>query len=245
MRFTIDGYVELLKLLRENNYNIADYQDFQKYKRCVILRHDVDFDLQQALSMAKIEYQYGVKSTFFILLTSNFYNIYSCRNRRIIAEIQNMDHTIGLHFDEMAYPKDAGIVDKIEQDIRKELRILSELVEKDIIVFSYHRPTKRILDANIKLQGVVNSYGTLFFKEFKYLSDSRMNWREPVLDIIQSNQYSQMQLLTHPFWYHEKEKHMREIISEFLNRAGMERYSELKDNFTNLKDVIEWRNIKK
>ena len=244
MRFTIDGYVELLKLLRENNYNIADYQDFQKYKRCVILRHDVDFDLQQALSMAKIEYQYGVKSTFFILLTSNFYNIYSCRNRIIIAEIQNMDHTIGLHFDEMAYPKDAGIVDKIEQDIRKELRILSELVEKDIIVFSYHRPTKRILDANIKLQGVVNSYGTLFFKEFKYLSDSRMNWREPVLDIIQSNQYSQMQLLTHPFWYHEKEKHMREIISEFLNRAGMERYSELKDNFTNLKDVIEWRNIK-
>ena len=33
MRFTIDGYVELLKLLRENNYNIADYQDFQKYKK--------------------------------------------------------------------------------------------------------------------------------------------------------------------------------------------------------------------
>lgn len=244
MRFTIDGYVELLKLLRENNYNIADYQDFQKYKRCVILRHDVDFDLQQALSMAKVEYQYRVKSTYFILLTSNFYNIYSCRNRRIIAEIQNMGHTIGLHFDEMAYPKDAGIADKIEQDIRKELCILSELVEKDIIVFSYHRPTKRILDANIKLQGIVNSYGTLFFKEFKYLSDSRMNWREPVLDIIQSNQYSQMQILTHPFWYHEKEKHMREVISEFLNRAGMERYSELKENFTNLKDVIEWRNIK-
>ena len=49
MRFTIDGYVELLKLLRENNYNIADYQDFQKYKRCVIFRHYVDFDLQQLL----------------------------------------------------------------------------------------------------------------------------------------------------------------------------------------------------
>ncbi len=244
MRFTIDGYVELIKFLRENNYNIADYQDFQKYKRCVILRHDVDFDLHRALSLAKIEYHYGVKSTYFILLTSDFYNIFSQRNNEIVNEIQDMGHTIGLHFDEMAYPKDAGIVDKIEQDIRKELCVLSELVEKDIIVFSYHRPTKRILDANIKLQGIVNSYGTLFFKEFKYLSDSRMNWREPVLDIIQSNQYPRMQILTHPFWYHEKEKHMREIISEFLNRAGMERYSELNDNFINLKDVIEWRNIK-
>lgn len=244
MRFTIDGYVELLKLLRENDYNIADYQDFQKYKRCVILRHDVDFDLQQALSLAQIEYHYSVKSTYFILLTSNFYNMYSHQNKEIVNEIREMGHTIGLHFDEMAYPKDAGNADKIKQDIRKELCVLSELFATDITVFSYHRPTKSILDANIKMQGTVNSYGTLFFKEFKYLSDSRMNWREPVLDIIQSNQYPRMQILTHPFWYHEKKKRMREIISEFLNRAGMERYSELNDNITNLKDVIEWRDVK-
>ena len=244
MRFTIDGYIELLEILRENDYNIADYQEFQKYKRCVILRHDVDFDLHRALSLAKIEYHYGVKSTYFILLTSNFYNIFSQRNKEIVNEIQDMGHTIGLHFDEMAYPQNAGIADKIEQDIRKELCVLSELFATDITVFSYHRPTKSILDANIKLQGIVNSYGTLFFKEFKYLSDSRMNWREPVLDIVREGFYPQLHILTHPFWYYEKEKHIREIISEFLNRAGMERYSELNDNFTNLKDVIEGRNIK-
>lgn len=238
MDFTIDGYVELIQLLRKNNYSIANYQDSDKYGKCAILRHDVDVDLQQALSMAQIESRYGINSTYFVLLTSNFYNVFSFRSRKMLRKIQDMGHTIGLHFDEMAYPEDAGIPEKIKQDIQKELHILSEVSETDIITFSYHRPTRTILDSNITLQGTINSYGNQFFRQFKYVSDSRMSWREPILDIIDKGFYPQLHILTHPFWYYEKEKCMKEIISEFINRACMERYWNLKENFTDLDDVI-------
>lgn len=241
MTFTTDGYVEMLNLLKEKGYQTTDYFSWEKYDKCVILRHDVDTDLQQALSMAETEHMHGITSTYFVLLTSNFYNIHSSRNRNIVKEIQGMGHTVGLHFDETAYPADAGYVDKIEPDIRKELGILSEVLETDITVFSYHRPTKAILDTDIKIQGAVNSYGNLFFRQFKYLSDSRMHWREPVLDIIQMGTYSHLHILTHPFWYHREEIGMKEILYDFLNRAGMERYEDLNDNFTDLGDILKWK----
>ena len=37
--------------------------------------------------------------------------------------------------------------------------------------------------------GMINGYGKVYFKEFKYLSDSRRWWREPVEEIIESGQY--------------------------------------------------------
>lgn len=241
MRFTVDGYVEMLDALRESGYEIADYSCWDEYEKCAILRHDVDFDMYQALSMAKVECKQEVKSTYFVLLTSDFYNIHSATNRRLLNEIRGMGHTIGLHFDETAYPEDAGNVEKVVQDIKKELLTLSDVLGVPVEVFSYHRPTKAILDADIRIQGAVNSYGELFFRRFKYLSDSRMHWREPAGDIICEGIYPHLHILTHPFWYHDRETEMREILSGFLDRAGKDRYNSLKDNFTNLGDVLEWR----
>lgn len=241
MTFTYAGYLELLNLLQANGYNIANYHNWKEYMKCAIMRHDVDNDMNQALAMAQTEYEYNIKSTYFVLLTSNFYNLYSDRNRKILNEIQDMGHMIGLHFDEMAYPKDVGSVDKIVKDIERELSILSEISATDISVFSYHRPTKEILDANIKIQGTLNSYGDIFFKEFKYLSDSRMNWREPILDIIRRTTYDRMQILTHPFWYHKEEKSMKEVLENFILGASMERYDDLDNNFTKLGEIVDRR----
>lgn len=241
MKFTYNGYEELLNLLDENGYKIADYHTWKEFDKCVVLRHDVDTDLQKALEMAELEYQRGIKSTYFVLVTSNFYNLHSCRNRQIVNEIQNLGHTVGLHFDEMSTPEDIGNVGKVIEHIENEIKVLTEILNTSITAFSYHRPSKTILDADIMIQGVVNAYGNLFFKQFKYMSDSRMHWREPVLNIIREGKYQQLHILTHPLWYHNEEKTMKEILYEFLSRASMEKYDNLKDNFTNLSDVINWR----
>lgn len=239
MKFTFDGYKTLLYLLSDNGYIIVDYHNWKEYDKCAVLRHDVDIDPQKALEMAELEYQYGIKSTYFILLTSNFYNIYSQRNRKIVNEIRNMGHTIGLHFDEMAYPEDIENIGRITADIEKELKILAEVLETNITAFSYHRPTKIILDAGIKIPRVINSYDTFFFKQFKYLSDSRMHWREPILNIVRDKVYARLHILIHPFWYHDDEQSIKENINEFLRRASLERYDDLNDNFTDLRNVIK------
>lgn len=238
MPFTYAGYIQMLNLLKENGYQIVDYHNWIEHDKCVILRHDVDNDMAQALSMARIEYNQGIKSTYFVLLTSSFYNLYSNRNRGILRKIQNMGHTIGLHFDETAYQEDVGKVEQTARNIKEELNILSEMIQDDVTVFSYHRPTKVILDAEIKVEGAVNAYGNTFFRQFKYLSDSRMHWREPIADIIREGLSPRLHILTHSFWYYDEEKDMRSILDSFIKRARTERYNDLDDNFTDLDRIM-------
>ena len=56
---------------------------------------------------------------------------------------------------------------------------------------------------------MINSYGQTFFHDFKYLSDSRRRWREPVEEIIRSGTYDRLHILTHAFWYHKQRIHHR------------------------------------
>lgn len=55
MRFTYDSYGALLKLLKEHGYEFRSYDDYSESEKCVILRHDIDNDLQKSLRMALLE----------------------------------------------------------------------------------------------------------------------------------------------------------------------------------------------
>ena len=55
MRFTYDAYVDLIQKLHKNGYSITDYHNFRAEKKCVILRHDVDYDLKRAMPFAQLE----------------------------------------------------------------------------------------------------------------------------------------------------------------------------------------------
>ena len=63
------------------------------------------------------------------------------------------------------------------------------------------------------------------------------------MDIIQGGQYDKMQILTHPFWYHENEKNIKEILDSFVKIACVERYDNLDENFTNLDEIMDRREI--
>ena len=77
MYFTYKAYKKLIETLKSNNYSLTDYHSDDIFKKSVILRHDVDNSLEKALAFAQYEQQFRVKSTYFVLLTSNFYNIAS------------------------------------------------------------------------------------------------------------------------------------------------------------------------
>lgn len=128
MTFTYDGYRGLLGLLRENGYAAAGYHDWQEKDRCVILRHDIDNDLSQAVKLAELEQTEGVASTYFVLVTSDFYNVFSKASRDRLRQIAGCGHTIGLHFDEMSYPEAMGDPEAIRDKILHERDILQEAV---------------------------------------------------------------------------------------------------------------------
>lgn len=237
--FTWRAYEQLLQTLKENHYKVATYHNWSKFDKSVILRHDIDFDLSKALEMAEREKSMGVKSTYFVLLTSDFYNICSAKNKNILTRIQSFGHEIGLHFDEMSYPDIAGKdMQLVCEKIMKEVKLLSEIIEQKVACVSMHRPSKQMLEMNLELSGIVNSYSQLFFKKFKYLSDSRRHWREPVMESIRSGMFSRFHILTHAFWYYEKETEIHTCLGKFVNLANRERYAVLQNNFTDLQKIM-------
>lgn len=237
MNFDYQSYIYLLDQLKRNGYTFCDYHDYEAHDRCVILRHDIDNSLERAVRMAEAEAECGVTSTYFTLLRTDFYNPASKHALEALHRIQSLGHEIGLHFDEVAYGSNC-IQEETVQNIVKECGILSALLETSVSTVSMHRPSKATLESDLKIPGVVNSYGQTFFHDFKYLSDSRRRWREPVLDIIRSGEYDRLHILTHAFWYHEAEESITETVGAFIRSASRERYGQMMENITDLPAIL-------
>ena len=233
--FTFQGYTNLITTLREFGYSFTDYHNYTGSSRCVILRHDIDNSIEKAAILAELEHELGVKSTYFVLLTSDFYNPSSKKSLEGLRQILQLGHEIGLHFDEMAYSKSVDVVNAI----KREAQILSDVIQTPILTVSMHRPSSATLEANYNLSPMINSYGKTFFNDFKYLSDSRRRWREPILDIIKSGQYDRLHILTHAIWYHEEEKDIHDTIKEFVTSANKERYYQEKDNIKDIESILD------
>ena len=237
MNFTYDDYCGLINALRDNGYALTDYHDYEKHPRCVILRHDVDNSLTRAACMAELEAEHGVRSTYFILLRTDFYNAASASAQRLLGRMLALGHEIGLHFDEAAYP--IGTPEETVERILRERDVLSAILQTSVTAVSMHRPSKATLEADLKIPGMVNSYGDTFFHSFKYLSDSRRRWREPVESIVGAGTYDRLHILTHPFWYHEQDRSIAESVGDFIRSAGRERYLQMAENITDIGSIIK------
>lgn len=238
MDFSYTDYKALILALNQNGYVICDYDSWCDFDRCVILRHDVDISLEAALSFARIEESLGVKSTYFVLLTSDFYNLFSAKSRAILQGIINCGHEIGLHFDETQYPEAMGKSDMVITKITEEANVLSTILQLPVTKVSMHMPSKEILHADIRIPGMINSYGKTFFNEFKYLSDSRRRWREPVMLIVNSQKFSRLHILTHPLWYKETALGLHETLKEFVLNGNSDRWDILNRSFTDLQKEL-------
>lgn len=242
MEFTYTAYRGLLSLLRRGGYAFTDYHNYQAQPRCVILRHDIDNSLPQALRLAELEAEEGVKSTWFVLLRTDFYNPASAASQQTLRRIRSLGHELGLHFDEMAYSREGGIgsyaSSSTEELIRHEAGILADICGCPITAVSMHRPSKATLEADLRISGMVNSYGQTFFHDFKYLSDSRRRWREPVEDIIRGGEHDRLHILTHAFWYHDQSEDIAASVGAFVRSANAERYEQMKENITDLPSIL-------
>lgn len=252
MRFMYKDYLDLIVNLRKNRYVIQTYDKFNISGKVCILRHDIDTSIDKALELSKVEDNLNrqfkneeVHSTWFVLLTSDFYNVFSKDSVKKIREIMNGGGQIGLHFDEKRYIEDEKDFDEgyIKEKVKEEALILSNLLNTDINVVSMHRPSKTFLNADIKFDGIINSYSKEFFNEFKYVSDSRRNWRENVDSIIESGKYDRLHILTHAFWYNEEEISLYDTMKSFFIDSKYRAWDIMNDNFTNLEEVIRREDI--
>jgi len=249
MNFTYRGYSDLIELLKKSNYQFRNYDNWKEdfcndaISDVVIMRHDIDFSIDKAVALAKLEKSMGIRTTYFVLLTSDFYNVFSKSSTEQLKTIIGMGHEVGLHFDEMRYDDLQGNEDRVRRTIIREADILSNIIGKLVTKVSYHRPSRVMMNANLEIPGIINSYSKEFFYEFKYLSDSRRCWREPIWEIIFSKKFHKLHILTHAFWYGEEDKDIHDSLLEFVKAGSKERYINLSKNIRDCEQFLKGEEI--
>jgi len=196
--FTLNSYRNYIRLAKRK-YKFRDYSDFRKEENFVLWRHDVDYSVHAALRLARIDAEERVKSTFFLHLHNEFYNLLELEITELVKEIVKCGHNIGLHFDPNYAEMEMG------ESLKFEKGILERLFGVKIGAFSVHNPgiSRRILEDE-SYEGMVNCYSRYFRNEVPYCSDSFGIWRHQRLeDALTRSDYPRMQVLTHPEWWTE------------------------------------------
>lgn len=161
----------------------------------LFLRHDIDFDVEYALQMAKIEASLGVVSTYFFMLTSDSYTLLSAGNIKRVREIAQLGHKISLHFDPMVYTS-------FHEGLLHEVAMFQQFLGYNVDIISIHHPNDYFLSHNDDIHGISHTYQQKFVKDVFYCSDSRGGWRFG--DPRQSKAFAEQQtihMLIHPIWW--------------------------------------------
>lgn len=229
--FTEVNYRRLLKILAKKYTSVSyDYSVICNHSRELLLRHDVDFSLNRALSLAQIENEEGVRSTYFIYPHCEFYNIWESSQYEIIREIAMLGHDIGLHFDHQFYSRTKDL--DFEQLAVNEKNFLENIFDVKISAISFHNPeTNGTLGLDSDYYGgMVNAYSKTIKDTYKYCSDSNGYWRYDRLeDVIISDKYDKLHILLHPEWWVKKQMSPYERIKRCVEgraRNALDNYNE-------------------
>ncbi len=155
--FNTEKYQNIINKLLDNGLEPSTNWNGKINSKTLFLRHDVDFSIDFAHSLAKFEFNQNVQSTYFFMLTSNMYNLFSNYNRTLVKNIAEMGHKISLHFDPSAYESLEKFLD--------EKKIFENTFEINIEIVSIHRPRLFLNDNNINLSGIAQTYQDIYFKK--------------------------------------------------------------------------------
>ncbi|KAA9005047.1 polysaccharide deacetylase family protein [Histidinibacterium aquaticum] len=195
--FHYDEYREILALYAGR---LVDFADAPGRLDFVLLRHDVEFSLDRALALARVEAEAGVTSSFFVQVTSDAYNPAGPQGREALEEIRSLGHRIGLHFHRHGLE---ALGPAHEREFDLQVAILEGILDRAIDRFSFHRPAPwQLALREDSYRGRINAYGPSFFdvspppRAIRYCSDSRRRWAHGhPFDVTEE---ARVQILTHP-----------------------------------------------
>ncbi len=182
---------------------------------CIILRHDVDFDIFPAYAMAQIERTSEVNSTYFIMTTCHLYNPSSSGNREMLRSMSDDGQEIGLHFDPTVYA--AEDENLLIEHVRDECRILERIVGQDINSISLHNPS--VTGKYPLFEGYNNAYSPELFTDEFYISDSCMDFRQKdPMKFVEKAKTKSIQMVFHPLHWFDTKSNYLDLIYRSMRR---------------------------
>ena len=149
--FTLNPYPELLREIKKSNYQFIGFtqaeQFLAKNEPFVLLRHDIDLDISATLLMTHLESEEEIRSTYYFLVRSDIYNIFSDESGKVLRGLMSLGHTVSVHFDCAIYPEISQT--NVEKYVLTEVKLFETRYDTKVAVISFHRPGNLELSGNI------------------------------------------------------------------------------------------------
>ena len=214
--FTESHYLSVLQVAKRS-YSFEPFGTRLRHPH-VLWRHDIDLSVHRAARLAQIEADLGVSSTYFFLLHCEFYNMLERTVVQLARGISDLGHWSGLHFDLGFYGSSLGN-DELVEALAKERRLLEDILESPVGVFSFHNPHwGNALDVHSNsIAGMINTYGQETRERYRYLSDSDGYWRfDRLFTVLEDERPERLHVLTHPEWWQEQALTPRERVARCI-----------------------------
>ena len=201
--FSYNEYKNIINLIK-SHLPIIDFSEVtEKTEKFCVLRHDIEFSIDRAYELAKVEKELGVTSTYTVQVRNNTYNALSEKNIELMRKIKDLGHHIGLHQNPPLMK-----LEKLANYIMADIQILEHFYGFEVDRFAFHRPKKEYLKNYINLEGKINCYDMRFFQYFDekpdkldvlYLADSNHQWKYGYPLDYDFSEVNKLQILTHPY----------------------------------------------
>jgi len=200
--FTLSAYGQILQSALNAGYGFESFSEigYEALPQTCLLRHDIDSELLGCGPMLDVERELGVRATYFVMTRSIAYNLFCIESRAMVERILADGHRLGMHFMGELCENDTPSV--LAEKIMREQDWLQKEFGTAIDAVSFHQPSQAILDGNIAVPGLVNTYNKSQTGAYFYVSDTNMTWRrDHPLDIFSRKLHNRLQLLIHPIWW--------------------------------------------
>jgi len=232
--YCLESYRRLLDLAIARGWRFRSFSDQAAHPddRTVLLRHDVDYSVQAAVELARVNRAAGVRGTFFLLVRGDVYNLLSPPNIERAREIAALGQDLALHF---ALPSPApSNATELTDAIALDARILRRELPGLAPVFSWHNPTPEQTGdlREIQPSGMLNAYSLAFTEGCKYASDSNLRMGFDDFATLIANHSGSLQLLFHPInWvFGDGASDMRRILARTWAQVIKERENDFRFN---------------
>lgn len=242
MKFTYAEYERMLNMLLEDyefiSFSKAKFSR-EKMEKKVLMRHDIDQSIEKTQKIVEIETRLGISSTYFILFRSPFYNIFSCDQEKLIRNIIDNNHFIGLHFDYSGYSFNS--ISSLANQMLLEAEIMQKYFNVKVDAVSFHRPFDINYLKKLELSLYPHAYEPLFVEQYKYFADSRGKFRfGSPMESEAFLQKKNLQINIHPEWWNEKELDSLQTVDnyrkDYLLRFEKDLQKEMKGFWDSIKD---------
>ena len=142
--FTLKSYAEYVTMIKHNFEHILTFEEYflwnKRLDKFCIIRHDVDRKPENALKMAILEHELGMRSTYYFRTKKRVFD------RQIIRKIARMGHEIGYHYESLSDTN--GDMNSALSDFESNINKLRQIVKVSTICM-HGRPFSRYDDRDL------------------------------------------------------------------------------------------------